>query len=330
MTVLLRIIFSAAVLTAAPLPAMDDGRTPLAEIRAAIAAAGGNWAAGQTSVSELGFGDWRNLAALKERAPEDVPPPAPLSGVEPPAQLDWRSRGGNFVTPVRHQLKCGSCWAFSMAAALESYVMLKRGDPELQPDLSEQVFLACGGNGSCSGGMLDASFLVSTGLPPESAYPYAGINGFCGSAASGWRRTAQKIGSWGSVPLGLRELRAALYKYGPLPVAMNVYEDYMYYKSGVYTHASGKYVGGHAVTLIGYDDAGKYFIVKNSFGANWGEGGFFRIAYSELNSAVKFGRSAIAYRRTTAKDGPGPVYGGRPFDAEAAWGRAVPEFADFR
>jgi C1A family cysteine protease len=69
----------------------------------------------------------------------------------------------------------------------------------------------------------------------------------------------------------------------------------MNYKSGVYSYTSGKELGGHGVLLVGYNDAGQYFIVKNSWGPGWGEDGFFRIAYSELKSVCNFGLSTIAY-----------------------------------
>jgi C1A family cysteine protease len=70
----------------------------------------------------------------------------------------------------------------------------------------------------------------------------------------------------------------------------------MHYKSGVYTQVSGKKMGGHAVLIVGYNDDEQYFIVKNSWGTDWGEDGYFRIAYSELESKARFGTSTIAYQ----------------------------------
>jgi hypothetical protein len=76
---------------------------------------------------------------------------------------------------------------------------------------------------------------------------------------------------------------------------MNVYDDFYYYTGGVYTHTSGNLAGAHAVLLVGYDDAGQYFTVKNSWGTGWGEAGYFKIAYSEVKSVVNFGDWTIAY-----------------------------------
>jgi hypothetical protein len=81
----------------------------------------------------------------------------------------------------------------------------------------------------------------------------------------------------------------------------------MGYTSGIYsrTHNSN-YSGSHAVLLIGYDDANQCFIVKNSWGADWGESGFFRIAYSELTSLTYFGEEVLAGNGVGATSSPNP------------------------
>jgi C1A family cysteine protease len=49
----------------------------------------------------------------------------------------------------------------------------------------------------------------------------------------------------------------------------------------VYKHVTGNYAGGHCVSIVGYDDAGAYWIAKNSWGSGWGDQGFFKIAYGQ-------------------------------------------------
>jgi hypothetical protein len=95
-------------------------------------------------------------------------------------------------------------------------------------------------------------------------------------------------------------LKNGLYRYGPLVTTMRVYSDFFYYNGGIYSYSSGSYQGSHGVLLVGYDDIEQYFIVKNSWGTDWGESGYFRIAYSELNSVTSLGFWTIAY------DGVGP------------------------
>jgi C1A family cysteine protease len=62
---------------------------------------------------------------------------------------------------------------------------------------------------------------------------------------------------------------------------MLVYEDFIFYKGGVYKHVTGEQLGGHAITLVGWDDQDQAWIVRNSWGEGWGEEGYFRIAYSD-------------------------------------------------
>ena len=90
-------------------------------------------------------------------------------------------------------------------------------------------------------------------------------------------------------------IKDALYTYGPLVTTMDVYTDFFNYSSGVYSYVSGVYEGGHAILIVGYDDAGGYFIVKNSWGS-WGKPGYFKIAYSQLANKVEFGWYTIAYQ----------------------------------
>jgi hypothetical protein len=90
-------------------------------------------------------------------------------------------------------------------------------------------------------------------------------------------------------------IRDALVSYGPLVTTMDVYEDFYSYSSGVYSYTTGAHEGGHAVLIVGYSDAGQYFIVKNSWGAGWGESGYFKIAYSELGTVVNFGDYTLRY-----------------------------------
>ncbi len=276
----------------------------IAALQEAIDGKGAAWIAGETDISGLSEKDWKYLVGLNFE-PVDAPPLPEFSMTEVPVSFDWRDNEGNFVTPARNQKKCGSCWAFAMTGALESYGLLQKGTPGVDLDLSEQVMLSCSGAGSCNGGRLTATYLQRTGLPGEEVYPYTATDGSCSAAGEGWQAGAQKIGGWGSVTRSIDKMKAALLKYGPLPTAMYVYEDFMHYKSGVYSYVEGKRLGGHAVLLVGYNDEEGYFIVKNSWDKGWGEDGFFRIAYSEVAGKSYFGMSTIAYWPKAGKDGYG-------------------------
>jgi C1A family cysteine protease len=209
-----------------------------------------------------------------------------------------------------------------MTGGLEAYVLRTQNMPGQDINLSEQVMISCSGVGSCQGGRINPTFLKTTGLPLEEAYPYTATDGTCESAAAGWQDSTYKIGNWGSVSKSVSALKTALNKYGPMPVAMMVYEDFMHYKNGIYSYTTGKQLGGHAVLLVGYNDDEQSFTVKNSWDKGWGEQGFFRIAYSELSSSVNFGMSAVAYypsAKTVAASG---------FNSDAAMARVAPQFSN--
>jgi C1A family cysteine protease len=281
--------------------------TTLDDIGAAIRQRGARWTARETKVSKLPPEKKFILAgALPPRVTGNEllvsaaasPAGAPLAAAA--ASLDWRNHNGNFVTPVRDQGGCGSCWAFAATAGLESYTLIKNNTPGQNLNLSEQVMLSCSGGGDCDGGYIDDAsiFAVTAGLPLETCYAYTETKGNCSNACANWRKSSYSIGSWAYVCNGtanVTNIKNALANYGPVVAFMWVYNDFMYYGSGVYSHTTGSNLGGHAILIVGYDDANQCFIVKNSWGPGWGESGYFRIAYTECNNGVGFGCYSIAY-----------------------------------
>jgi len=276
----------------------------LDEIRAEIQKKGARWHAEDNPLSRLPFAEQKKRLGLLRPGLTGLEPSLNLDGEAPlfeaPASLDWRNHGGNFVTPIRNQGSCGSCWAFATAAALEATTLIANQTPGVDLNLSEQVMVSCGNAGSCGGGSVSSAsnYLKSTGLPLETCYPYTATNGACANACADWQSSAYRISSWSYVATTqatVEGIKNALYSNGPLVTTFAVYQDFFSYRSGVYSYVSGSLAGHHAVLIVGYDDPGQYFIVKNSWGTSWGEAGYFRIAYSELNSVVGFGDYTIAY-----------------------------------
>lgn len=200
-----------------------------------------------------------------------------------PTQVDWRNRGGNYVTPVKNQGSCGSCVSFCTCAVMESAIRIKFGNPSYSVDLSEGFMQFCGG-GSCNGWGLTSGldFAKSTGTTDEACMPYQATNMNCTtSRCSNWQSRLTKISSYaGHATLEAR--KNAIANSGPLLAGMAVFNDFFAYTSGVYVKtANSSLAGYHCITVVGYDDTQQCWILKNSWGPNWGEGGFCRIRYGQ-------------------------------------------------
>jgi len=243
------------------------------------------WEAGKTSVSGLSLEEKKRLCGLKIYPSLKKVPSFPSRRVKQlPLQFDWRTyNGSDWTTPVKSQGNCGSCWAFGTLAALESLMEISQDNPALNPDLSEQYLLSCSG-GDCDGWYLDRAldFLKDYGTVDESCFPYYANDSIpCSACCSDWQSRIKKISDWGWVGgsfwlQSTETIKEELLK-GPLPTGMTVYEDFYYYIGGVYQHVWGEELGGHLITLVGWDDIEQCWICKNSWDTDWGENGWFKI-----------------------------------------------------
>ena len=279
-------------------------RMDSAALLAAIQQAGESWTPGITSVSELSDQDKRlRLGA--------VPPPGELSleareqlatanlaatmaaAAGAPAAYDLRNVGGqNFITPVRDQGGCGSCVAFGSAATVEGTFRRQRSDAGLAVDFSEAHLFYCIARAqgrNCSNGWwcdkgLDA--FKTDGVVDEPCYPYTAGDQNCTNRCADWQNRLTKITNWHEIT-SAAEMKTWISTRGPLSCAFSVYNDFFSYRNGVYRHVSGALAGGHCVSCIGYNDAGGFWICKNSWGAGWGEQGYFCIAYGQCGIDAK-------------------------------------------
>jgi len=259
----------------------------LESIRAAIKAKGAKWTAGITSMSILSVEEQKMRLGWNKEL--ETPPEERGIGPSVPPQktyaesLDWRNYNGvNYITPIRDQGACGSCVCFGLLGAAEGMMNLQAGAENMETDMSEQELLSCG-PGSCNGWNVgDAmNWMKYAGVSEEACFPYqANDNIPCTDRCERYPFTNRKAQLWGwcySYVWGLKEEM----QNGPIDVAFAVYEDFMSYTGGVYRHTWGAYEGGHSVTMVGWNDADSCWICKNSWGPNWGEDGYFRIAWGE-------------------------------------------------
>ncbi|XP_070822589.1 cathepsin K [Chaetodon trifascialis] len=202
-----------------------------------------------------------------------------------PKYVDYRKKG--MVTSVKNQGSCGSCWAFSSAGALEGQLAKKTGK---LVDLSPQNLVDCvKENDGCGGGYMTNAFKYvqeNGGIDSEEAYPYIGEDEECRYNSSGM---AAQCKGYKEVPVGNEHaLAVALFKVGPVSVGIDAtLSSFQFYSKGVYYDPNcNKDDINHAVLAVGYGVSGKgkkYWIVKNSWGEEWGKGGYILMARNHGN-----------------------------------------------
>uniref|UniRef100_A0A673TSV1 Procathepsin L n=1 Tax=Suricata suricatta TaxID=37032 RepID=A0A673TSV1_SURSU len=208
---------------------------------------------------------------------------APLFA-EIPSSVDWREKG--YVTSVKEQGSCCSCWAFGATGALEGQMFRKTSK---LVSLSEQNLVDCSwpqGNKGCSGGLMDKAFQYvkeNGGLDSEESYPYhARISGVPYHLS----KIAANVTAFWSVVNKEDGLMTTVATVGPIAATVDAsLNSFKFLKKGIYydPKCTTKHPN-HAVLVVGYGFKGEeldnknYWIVKNSWGANWGKNGYILMA----------------------------------------------------
>ncbi|XP_054785291.1 zingipain-2-like [Prosopis cineraria] len=194
-----------------------------------------------------------------------------------PSSVDWRNQGA--VTPVKNQGQCGCCWAFSAIAATEGITKLSTGK---LISLSEQELVDCdtGVDQGCEGGLMDDAFkfiIKNKGITSEANYPYKGVDGTC--SANEEANHVATIDGYEDVPANSEQALQKAVANQPVSVAIDASgSDFQFYSSGIFTGSCGTELD-HGVTAVGYgvSDDTEYWLVKNSWGTEWGEEGYIRM-----------------------------------------------------
>ncbi len=178
-----------------------------------------------------------------------------------PTDWDWRDKQGqNWVTSIKDQGSCGSCWAFSSTAAVEANVNLYFNQ-HLDLDLSEQDLVSCSSAGDCSGGDpgLALAYYRDTGVTIESCFPYSSTNNDCSNKCANYQNSIVKVDNkdWSNWP------------YNETWIKYNII------KKGVLSSGIGPW--DHTMALVGWNndiDNQPRWIWKNSWGDDWGNYGY--------------------------------------------------------
>ncbi|XP_041037864.1 cathepsin F-like isoform X2 [Carcharodon carcharias] len=190
-----------------------------------------------------------------------------------PDSKDWRD--SNSVTNVKDQGKtCNSCWAFAVVANVESQWAIKT---KKLISLSSQEVLDCAEAGNCSCGYIDVAFksLISKGLMSEEDYKYKATIDDCHINNA---KIVVKVKSCEYLVKDETAMKQYVALNGTITTLVNPngLKDYNCGIIKTQVPSLGKH---HAVLIVGYGVESKvpYWIVKNSWGKDWGEEGYFRI-----------------------------------------------------
>ena len=207
---------------------------------------------------------------------------------EIPESMDWREQG--VVTDVKNQESCGSCWAFSSTGAIESEYALKTGE---LVNFSEQELIDCIRLEGCNGGEMEDAFkyVENNPLCTDSEEPYEATDDECVRCNEGI-----KIDECISVPSGNQTALKMAVSRGPVSVAIEA-DTFIFqeYSGGIINSASCGTNLDHGVLVVGYgEEKGlPFWIVKNSWGVDWGEEGYVRIA-RDVSGKISPGICGIA------------------------------------
>ena len=261
---------------------------------------GQKWIAGETSISQLTYEEKKKLFGADKvpnlqgaefykggifeiKSGESSSSSSNNNGSSLIESFDWRNRHGaddpdspyydgdptrsGWITPVRNQGGCGSCWAFSAVGATEALANLyfnQHLDADHFLDLSEQDVLSCSGGGGCNGGSPGTAlgYIANTGVVDEGCFPYTASDQPCDNKCSD---PTEIIGIHGSEYIspgdGEENIKRSLIDYGPLNFGIDSW--------------------WHSIVLVGFDkdvdDGATIWILKNSWGTGWGENGYGRI-----------------------------------------------------
>ena len=235
------------------------------------------------------------------------------SNAQKPLPSSYDLRDHETLTPVKHQLDCGSCGEFAAIAVLEALIKKETGR---EIDLSEQQIVSCvPGCGCVTGCSSEAAlqYMRREGVVLEEDFPYKNADGDCLEDLAPKYYVAEVFSTiihGKDLDDRIATIKNAVMKYGPVATNMAFYADLDSYKSGVYSYdGKAEEQGGHWVCIVGWKDDpeianGGYWICRNSWGEKWGDKGYFLSAYGDVTGIDDFYFVAATFDPRNPRNAP--------------------------
>jgi len=243
---------------------------------------------GVNKFADVTHAEWQKSLNVRKTVKDTHPAPISMRNAARPDHVDWRDEG--YVTGVKDQGQCGSCWSFGATGSMEGAIFKKTGE---LVSLSEQNLVDCDHHSSaCNGGLEIYAFdyvINNGGINTEVDYPYESGDGSRHTCRYDDSNRVLTISSYIEYPGRDEEALADnIAKEGPISVGIDAGQrSFQHYSSGIYYEPNcHSLLLNHAVLAVGYGTQadGDYFIVKNSWGTSWGDAGYILMSRNRNNN----------------------------------------------
>jgi hypothetical protein len=211
------------------------------------------------------------------------------------SSVDWRNRWGwPWLTNIKDQGGCGSCYIFSAVGAYEAMLRIEHGVwcPRSEGDVGDSLSLFCGAHSKCAGGspneVLD--WIKTYGLADPGCWPYSQMPSVAEPTADRLGRTC-KLDAYVTLG-GAADMKTWIDTNGPLTACFACYPEFdgacQNNEVYIYKNPQNLQPDGHCIVIVGYDDTKQAWLIRNSWGTGWGTGGYGWFGYGQGEHGLEY------------------------------------------